>query len=172
MQIVAGVVVAKQCLKVQICTSFVFLDAMCNGKLWSVIVLFVFVLCFLCKTTCSSAKPDSAFKLKGFYVIGHIKGVKKLAEFQIWLEVQALLISAQSQITWYIHFSASSFDLCFTIIIISITHPEHSPRQNIFSLKLCCRGSVRLSTSTRTHNANSSPNSNTGKEEDSVKQYS
>ena len=65
-----------QCLKVQICTSFVFLDAMCNGKLWSVIVLFVFVLCFLCKTTCLIAKPDSAFKLKGFYVIGHIKGVK------------------------------------------------------------------------------------------------
>ena len=33
MQIVAVVVFAKQCLQAQICTSFVFLDVMCNGTL-------------------------------------------------------------------------------------------------------------------------------------------
>ena len=58
------------CLQVQICTSFIFLK--CNGTLW-------------CKTTCSSAslqvvqKPDSAFKLKGLYVIGQIHWVKKIS---------------------------------------------------------------------------------------------
>ena len=84
MQIVVVVVFAKQCLQAQICTSFVFLDVMSNGTLW-------------CKTTCSGAalqvmqKPDSAFKLKGLYVIGQIHWVKKVSRISN-LPVQSLLI--------------------------------------------------------------------------------
>ena len=88
MQIVVVVDFAKQCLQVQICTSFVFLDVMCNGTLW-------------CKTTCSGAalqvmqKPDSAFKLKGLYVIGQIHWVKKVSRISN-LPVQSLLIYQRS----------------------------------------------------------------------------
>ena len=88
MQIVAVVVFAKQCLQAQICTSFVFLDVMSNGTLW-------------CKTTCSGAvlqvmqKPDSAFKLKGLYVIGQIHWVKKVSRISN-LPVQSLLIYRRS----------------------------------------------------------------------------